>query len=768
MDKSWYPPNTPPNSHDRLPMAQNASSRFHIMKMGPTITESEVTSELRQFGDIINIQESRDSTQNFQVELKLHPSKTVDQVLSHINNNFKQNGWSISEAQRTAGYDQQMPRPTYPPNAMPHHTGLAPENNRAAYYYHAMQPGAQRPGYSYGYGMPTHPQGMMGFSQNMRMMGAAPLRPPPPPMPAAGQSSHLYPMQAVPHNNFQPGAPQVVSAGVLPTLVPQKQPEDRVDITPDMIANLKALKNPDKMMDLLRLDPEVVQKLVLGLTNNNKLSLVVHNIKVREIWVGNLTEDTTKTQIEDAFTKYGDIENIEIFNKPTQIFAFLKYKKVKQAAAAFENIDNLSLAMRLSLKISYADFSKRNSVVGDNAFLEDNEDDLTPYLFMAYNSGLNLPSSKRLQKKMSEFGNVKGILLKPSYDSNYKSFVIVEFETAEQAIKARRYYFLADKSNKRRQKLGAKDIDINILTKVPEMRKFELTNQMVKSSSSSNKLSGHPAGRGKSVAESLKEIFKVEEEPKKAPKAPSPGGTKIQEEEPVPKETVPDPIMVENEKLTNTYELCWSGTVYKGKNNHFLCDVLCVEGDAEPLKALAERLIVTHKTSVREALSKRRLATAVILPSNQASYKEFLFNLAMFRDEEIAGVTLDPPKSKVFGTISATRQSIVYIIPYTDRVKEHFPADADPNAFLMVIAEKGDLELDVVYSKISTEDVPVAGALDDVKDKVIKRHENHTKDESLEETSSSSSQEDEEDMYSNVDNDSHLDSNGPASPIGRD
>ena len=739
--------------------------------MGPNISEADVSTELRQFGDIVALHESRDSTQNFHVELKLHPTKTADQVLSHINNNFKQHGWSISESQKQPSYDQQMYRGNYNPNHMGHHMPVNPENNRAVYYYHPMQNTQQRPGYSYGlgqgYGMPNHPQGVMNYSQNMRMMNPGALRPPPPPMPSGTQPTHMYQMQAVPHSNYHAGAPQVISAGVLPPLAPQKPPEDRVDVTPDMIANIRALKNPDKMVDLLRLDTEVVQKLVLGLANNNKLSLVVHNIKVREIWVGNLTEETTKTQIDDAFTKYGDIENIEIFNKPNQIFAFLKYKKVKQAAAAFEKIDDLSVAMKLSLKISYSDFSKRNSVVGDNAFLEDNEEDLTPYLFMAYNSGLNLPSSKRLQKKMSEFGPVKGILLKPSYDSNYKSFVIVEFETAEQAKQARKYYFLADKSNKRRQKLGAKDIDINILTKVPEMRRFELTNQMVKSSSSSNKLSSNSASRGRSVMETVREIFKVEEEPKKVPKVPSPGGSKIQEEEPAPKETTPDPVFVENVKLTNVHELCWSGTVYKGKNNHFLCDVLWIEGEPEPLKGLAERLIVTHKTSVREALSKRRITTAVILPSNQASYKEFLFNLSMFREEDIAGVTLDPPKSKVFGTVSATKQSVVYIIPYTDKVKEHFPADSDPNSFLMVVAEKGELELDVVYSKISTDDAPVAGALDDVKDKVIKRHDDRNKEESVEETSSSSSQED-DDIYSNVDNESNMDSNGPTSPVGND
>jgi RNA recognition motif-containing protein len=767
MDKSWNPPQ-PPSAEQTL---SSPIANFHIVKMGPLLTESDVKLELKQFGDIVSIQESRDSTQNFLVELRFGPSKSSEHVLAHINNNFKQNGWSISEVSRHSGHDQQLQRSQYPQNQMNHHMGHNNDGQRVPYYYHMPNP-QQRPPYSYnmggGYGMPGPTGPNMNYQQNMRMMHPGGLRPPPPPPMGGGQMSHMYHNQPSNHghgSNYYNSAPQVISSGSVPNLIPQKPPEDKIDITSDIMANLRALKNPDKMMDLLRLDSEVVQKLVLGLTNNYKLSLVVHNIKVREIWVGNLTEDTTKTQIEDAFTKYGDIENIEIFNKPNQIFAFLKYKKVKQAAAAFENIDNLSVAMKLSLKISYSDFSKRNSVVGDNAFLEDNEEDLTPYLFMAYNSGLNLPRAKRLQKKMSEFGIVKGILLKPSYDSNYKSFVIVEFEAVDQAVKARKYYFVADKSSKRRQKLGAKDIDINILTKVPEMRKFELTSQMVKSSTSSNKISSSANLRGKPIAEGVKEIFKIEEDPKKVAKDAQLDKSKIEDEKPII-EVVPELVFLENELLTEKYELCWSGTVYKGKTQHFLCDILFVEGEADPLKNLAERLIITHKTSVRDALSRKRIATALINPSNQASYKEYMDNLSQFKQEDIVGVTLDPPKSKVFGTVSASRQSVVYIIPYSDKVKEYFPRDADARTFLVLLADKGDLDLDVLYSKISTEE-NAPNAIDDVKDKVIIRHDEKNTEESVEDSSSESLQDDDE-IYSNQDNQSNADSNNPGSPVAAD
>lgn len=174
-----------------------------------------------------------------------------------------------------------------------------------------------------------------------------------------------------------------------------------------MLKNLKVLKNPDRMMQLLKLEPDVVQKLILNLANENHLSLVVHNIKVREIWVGNLVEETTEQDVRNAFSAYGKIESVEMFNKPNQIFAFLKYYKVKQANKAFENIDNLSVAMRLNLRISYSDFTKRNNIVGDSPTLEDNFEDLTPYLFMAYNSGTILPKMLHLQKDLQSLEKSK-------------------------------------------------------------------------------------------------------------------------------------------------------------------------------------------------------------------------------------------------------------------------------------------------------------------------------------------------------------------------
>lgn len=91
-----------------------------------------------------------------------------------------------------------------------------------------------------------------------------------------------------------------------------------------------------------------------------------HNIRVREIWIGNLPNDITEKSLKNTFEVYGTVDNIEIFTKPNQIFAFLRYEKVAQASKAFENVDTLGLQLRAGLKISFSDYLKRNNIVGDS------------------------------------------------------------------------------------------------------------------------------------------------------------------------------------------------------------------------------------------------------------------------------------------------------------------------------------------------------------------------------------------------------------------
>jgi RNA recognition motif-containing protein len=84
-----------------------------------------------------------------------------------------------------------------------------------------------------------------------------------------------------------------------------------------------------------------------------------------------LPSDITEKSLKQTFEIYGTVDNIEIFTKPNQIFAFLRYEKVAQASKAFENVDSLGLQLRAGLKISFSDYLKRNNIVGDSVSAED-------------------------------------------------------------------------------------------------------------------------------------------------------------------------------------------------------------------------------------------------------------------------------------------------------------------------------------------------------------------------------------------------------------
>ena len=682
--------------------------KFLLNKQGPPLSELDIKGQLCQFGEVqsLVVVSNSPGLQKVILDVKLKNSP-IEEVLNFVNTHLRSNGWNIveigKESSSMVGGMMQNPQ-----------------------MMHQMHSGM----YSFGMGGGQMMSGVPIFYQH-NPLNANPLHAMPPQPPPGRPHSMMHmqnqgsfmPQQMIPMNPMRVSQPQNSRPHPTPIssmtgISPQasRTAEEKIEITSDMMKNLKALKNPDRMMQLLKLEPDVVQKLALGLANENHLSLVVHNIKVREIWVGNLVEETTEQDVRNAFSVYGRIESVEMFNKPNQIFAFLKYYKVKQAAKAFENIDNLSLAMRLNLRISYSDFTKRNNIVGDNPTLEDNYEDLSPYLFMAYNSGINLPRIKHLQRRLSEFGKIKGILMKPSYNSNFKSFVVSEFENSEQAIKARKYYLLNDKASKRRFKLGNRDIDINVLTKVPEFRKFEITSQMIKVSpnlmGSSMKNALLSKLKGKTVNEEIQEIFAslpekqvaspiIENELKSVPST-----QKILQE------------YVENKQLIKRYNLVWSGIVYRGiKKKHFFADALHVSGDSDLTSSIPERLILSHKTSLKDVIQRKRIGVLAFTPANRVAYPEFMEVLQGF---DLVGVSFQ------------IKKYIIFVVPFNEKLKELVP-ELDSVSFVGIFVEKGDMDSEENFAKIAedSEEIIVEGGLDDKKDKIVKRHDNQSRQEEI-------------------------------------
>ena len=63
--------------------------------------------------------------------------------------------------------------------------------------------------------------------------------------------------------------------------------------------------------------------------------------------------------------------------------------------------------------------------------------------------------------------------MRPSYTSNLKSFVLVEFSTVDEAISCRRSFNLDDGKNLKKLKLGDRRLEVNILIGSKVMRPFE-------------------------------------------------------------------------------------------------------------------------------------------------------------------------------------------------------------------------------------------------------------------------------------------------------
>lgn len=135
--------------------------------------------------------------------------------------------------------------------------------------------------------------------------------------------------------------------------------------------NCQSLTDPEAFARFLLLPADTLQNVILQLANNNRPALLAHNIRVREIWVGNLPAEINDGSLKAIFQRFGPIENVEMFQKNSLTFAFIRFERVSQATRAFESQDDLGVELRAALKISFADFLKRPNIVGDSIEVAD-------------------------------------------------------------------------------------------------------------------------------------------------------------------------------------------------------------------------------------------------------------------------------------------------------------------------------------------------------------------------------------------------------------
>lgn len=98
---------------------------------------------------------------------------------------------------------------------------------------------------------------------------------------------------------------------------------------------------------------------------------------------------------------------------------------------------------------------------------------MIPFLFLCYSNGTSIPKESFIREKLSEFGTIISVLMRPSYNTNLKSFVLVEFATVDEAVSCRTAYTTEDESCLKKLKLGDKRLEVNILIGSKVMRPFE-------------------------------------------------------------------------------------------------------------------------------------------------------------------------------------------------------------------------------------------------------------------------------------------------------
>ena len=66
---------------------------------------------------------------------------------------------------------------------------------------------------------------------------------------------------------------------------------------------------------------------------------------VNRLYVGNLSYSTTNSQLEELFSKYGEVVSVNIIG--TKGFGFVEMSSVEEAQSAKENLDNTEFMSRV-------------------------------------------------------------------------------------------------------------------------------------------------------------------------------------------------------------------------------------------------------------------------------------------------------------------------------------------------------------------------------------------------------------------------------------
>jgi hypothetical protein len=176
---------------------------------------------------------------------------------------------------------------------------------------------------------------------------------------------------------------------------------------------------------------------------------------VRELYVSGMFE-TEQNSIRTFFSKYGEIEEVEIIKN----FIFVKYLKVEDASNACADYHNINTTLHqthnANFKIFFADHLKRFNVVSNSQEYEI-KDHLIPVLYASLRNDPQYTNEQYLQGIFSRFGHIRNLEVKRNELPTQRTYVLVEYETLAQTFRAR------EKMRLQREKLGDRKSEITIL-----------------------------------------------------------------------------------------------------------------------------------------------------------------------------------------------------------------------------------------------------------------------------------------------------------------
>ena len=171
-------------------------------------------------------------------------------------------------------------------------------------------------------------------------------------------------------------------------------------------------------------------------TNNNtnkdnQNQIKTKQIKVREIWIGNLPNGTTKSTLYKIFFIYGEISKIEINTE--RKFAYIRYKLVNSASNAYKKTIHRDLFNGKRVKILYSDSNIRDGIIGDeNGFVL--SDKTCKLIHISLNKNSIIPNENEIKEIFSKFGKIKEISARNS--PGFRPSIYIEFYKYEDAKKA--------------------------------------------------------------------------------------------------------------------------------------------------------------------------------------------------------------------------------------------------------------------------------------------------------------------------------------------